>query len=55
MCVDSVKGCNGVITGVGKGFGSLFGGLDGQWYAELKFYIPVTLTLFYVRIMWMQT
>jgi hypothetical protein len=30
MCVDSVKGCNGVISGVGKGFGSLFGGLDSM-------------------------
>jgi hypothetical protein len=28
ICVNSVKGCNGVISGVGKGFGSLFGGLD---------------------------
>ncbi len=30
MCVDSVKGCNGVISDVGKGFGSLFGGLDSM-------------------------
>jgi len=30
MCVDSVKGCNGVISGVGKRFGSLFGGLDSM-------------------------
>ena len=28
MCVDSVKGCGGMINGAGKGFASLFGGLD---------------------------
>lgn len=28
MCVDSVKDCPSKISEVGKGFGSLFGGLD---------------------------
>jgi len=28
MCVDSVKNVGPAISGVGKGFGSLFGGLD---------------------------
>ena len=28
--MSKVKGCNGVISGVGKGFGSLFGGLDSM-------------------------
>lgn len=28
MCVESVKDCPGKISGVGKGFSSLFGGLD---------------------------
>ena len=28
MCVDSVKNVGPTISGVGKGFGSLFGGLD---------------------------